>query len=76
MLICNIHQNDQALINELLARINSQMKICETSFINDDENVDKIVENCKITVEIKGYKKIDNNVSPIWKIKNIEIVNE
>ena len=69
-LISNISANDLKTLNELFARINSNMKIEETAFIKSKEEVQN--EKVMISVEIFGYKSLEDLVKPLWKIKSIK----
>ena len=75
MFISQISLNDQSTLNKFFSRFNELMRITDSSFIKSRENdtdVYDISNKCNISVEILGYKKLENNVSPIWKIKSIQ----
>ena len=69
MFISEISDQDQKTLNELFVRINENIKIEDSTFIKSkEENVQEMKSN--ITVEIIGYKKLDDIIKPIWKVKS------
>ena len=70
ILISKISDNDLTTLNELFVRVNNNMKIEESSFIKSKEEAQ--YEKAMIAVEIFGYKRLEDIVKPLWKIKSIK----
>lgn len=77
MQLLEISAADKTIINTFLSRIDNMVQINDTAFINDIEmsgNISENIKNYMITVLFKGYKRLDNTISPIWRLKSIENV--
>ena len=67
-----IQKRNKDILNTMFWRMNRYLFIKDSSFINYNENYERLFQKGdqqKIQVEIMGYKKsVTGNLSPIWRI--------
>jgi len=68
----NIQRRDRDILNTLFWRMNKDLFIKDSCFINYNENKEELFdkgEKRKFQIEIMGYKKsVTGNLSPVWRI--------
>ena len=68
----NISQRDKEILNGLFVRMNRNLKIDEDAcYISYDECTEDLFRKGnkqKFNIQIRGFKKRGNNISPVWRI--------